>query len=96
MSTDYTVMGEGDNPKERLINQLHAQVNTSTPSPPRFPEIRGLCRKCENAHITRRQYDEMPTIRCAALSSWHRSDMVPHDIMECTEYKQRGQASRGG
>lgn len=90
---EYVVAGDDDSPKEQLINELHARANSASPSPPRFPEIRGLCRTCDNAHITRRQYDEMPSIRCSALSSWHRSDGMPHDIMECTEYRKRGQLS---
>ncbi len=53
----------------------------------RFPEIKGLCRTCECAHIIRTEYDEVPVIYCTQFE--HRARM-PMDVKECTRYSKVG------
>ena len=57
----------------------------------KFPEVKGLCRTCAHAHITRSQYSEVPTVICEALIS--ENHRVPLDIVECSSYAKRGQMS---
>ena len=57
----------------------------------KFPEITGLCRTCRNAHITRTQYSEVPTVICEALIG--ENYRVPLDIMECSSYDKKGRMS---
>ena len=52
---------------------------------------RGLCRNCSLAHITRREYSEIPVVICTGL--FDRAHRVPLDIKECSSFKRRGELS---
>ena len=62
---------------------------TGAPGPNKFPEVLGCCRTCKEAHITRRQYSEVPEIICMAV--WNAPRRMPLDIEECTSYERRGE-----
>jgi len=55
-----------------------------------FSEIKGLCRTCVHAHITKRGSVEHTetTIRCGEIGK-----VMPPDIMECSAYWKIGQMS---
>ncbi len=55
----------------------------------KFPEVRGLCRNCSQAHITRRAYSEVPTVICKSV--FDHPHRVPLDIKECTGFQRRGE-----
>jgi hypothetical protein len=59
----------------------------------RFPEIKGLCRTCEHALISRRAYEEVPRIKCMYQSEpgSPTAGRMPLDVMECTLYRRRGE-----
>ncbi len=64
---------------------------TGAPGPNKFREVIGCCRTCRHAHITRRQYSEVPDILCTGI--WEKPHRIPLDIMECTSYERRGEMS---
>ena len=81
---------DNENARERLHDVVYARAKTLEESRQgRFPEVRGLCRTCTKAHITRAQYDEQPRVLCDAL--YGNTHYVPLDIMECSSYARRGE-----
>ena len=78
-----------ETPKEQLIDQISARVPEETT--PRFPEIIGCCRTCSNAHVTRRQYSDVPAVFCQAFGQ--NNNRMPLDIVECSSYSKRGGVS---
>jgi hypothetical protein len=55
---------------------------------PKFPEVKGICRTCGNGLIFRREYSEVPVVRCQAFGM--ENNRMPLDIKECTSYCKRG------
>jgi hypothetical protein len=75
--------------KDLLVDLIVARA-PEAPAP-RFPEIVGCCRTCCNAHVTRRQYSDVPAVFCQAFGQNH--NRMPLDIMECSSYQKRGETS---
>ena len=77
-----------DEKKDERIFAIGYQI-TGALGQNKFAEVIGCCRTCKQAHITRRQYSEVPKIVCTAL--WEQAHQVPLDIIECTSYEKRGE-----
>lgn len=57
----------------------------------KFDEVKGICRTCAHAMITRRQYSEVPEVMCTV--SYYHPKRMPLDIMECSAYARSGEMS---
>lgn len=83
--------GEVSEEKPKInYDQLYASGSGLNESPARFPEVRGVCRTCNNAHIFRRELSEVPVVFCCLAT--HMTPMrMPLDISECSDFKRRGE-----
>ena len=57
----------------------------------RFHQGLGKCFTCDNARIMKTSRSNDHIIRCGEI--YRGSDVVPHDIVECSSYQKKGEVS---